>query len=555
MNSPMSAKRNKTLKLVLRALALMLPILLISAFIVFQPSSGAQTTECPNNLVRNGNFTQGVVVVGNGNFPPSTVPSWTSAFGSPQAVSALPGCGDPNFIRMWGNKVVGEGIRQTVNIQQGRTYRLSACVKWVPTNNNPPLPQYVRFNVRASNGPINYTDVAPVAPTIGIIGDPTNTPSVSPPGITSTTWTTVRLANWIAPANFNTLTINPENNSLNNSPAEVSWGDIDNICLQEVFPPDFVPLKTCQGQATQFTPVAPNATSWNWDFGSATSTQQTPTHTFAIPGTHPVELCVNGMNDCVTKSVIVGAAPPAPVISGPNIAFGNQTATYSVPFVPGVSYSWTVSGGVFNGPSTGPTVSVTWGPNGGGVIAVTAKNKGGCSSITRMVVGNHLPSGECCHGFKVATTLASFSHTGNGVYNFGVALSVNQSNIIRVTANIISSSLTFSSPACGTAGPVNSYVMSASPVGNFQPTVLVPNGDEVSWNGPPAGVSSVFPMQIKFPPPPTGSACRDFLSFCVKYTFSDSKCKTCEVIRCYGPYKRGGKIEVFSEFKDPALTP
>jgi hypothetical protein len=44
-----------------------------------------------------------------------------------------------------GNKTVGEAMQQTLSasIQTGHKYRLSACVKWL--NNNPVLPQYVRF--------------------------------------------------------------------------------------------------------------------------------------------------------------------------------------------------------------------------------------------------------------------------------------------------------------------------------------------------------------------------------------------------------------------------
>jgi hypothetical protein len=93
-------------------------------------------------------------------------------------------------------------------------------------------------------------------------------------------------------------------------------------------------------------------------------------------------------------------------------------------------------------------------------------------------------------------------------------------------------------------------VTNAQNAGSFVPSIPVTNGHEVIWHGAAANVSGLdFPMQIKFPPPPTG-ACRDELSFCVKYTFTDRNCKTCEVIRCYGPFKRGGPIKDFGDIKD-----
>jgi hypothetical protein len=469
-----------------RLVTLLLPLFLISV-LVFEPSSRAQRSGCPGNLLQNGDFATGVV--GSGDFPPNIVPNWSLAFETPQVVAAM-GCGTPGFIKMWGNKVVGEGIKQTVNIQAGHTYRLSACVR-VDTS-NPMLPKYVRFNVRASNGAINYTDTAPVAPTIGIIGDPTNTPSVPAPGITATTWTPITLASWTAPSNFNTITINPENDNTADDGNTVSWGWIDNVCLQDVPPP-------C-----------------------------TP--------------------------------PPTPVINGPNNLYAGQTATYSVSGLSlGVSYSWTVTGGTISGPATGTSVNVVW--NGtGGTITVTATNKGGCSSIAKLPVSSDLFLCESCNDFQAKTDLTSFSHAGGGVYNVTPALSVNLSNVIRVTANVISSTATYAPLVCGTVGPVNSSVVSAANVsasGGVTLAAMVPlaGGHEVIWHGPPISVNGLsFPMKIKFPPPPTGK-CTDALTFCIKYTFTTRDCRTCEVIRCYGPFKRNGSIKTAEEISNVNLTP
>ena len=529
----------RNIKACKRLIALLLPLFLILGYLAFQTSSSAQTG-CPGNLLQNGDFATGVVAVGNGNFPPSTVPNWSPAFGSPQIVASM-GCGTSNFVKMWGNKVVGEGIKQTLNIQAGHTYKLSACVRVDTTN--PILPKYVRFNVRASNGPLStYTAAAPV---IGLTGN-----------ITATTWTPVTLANWTAPAtpaNLDTITINPENDNTANDGNTVSWGWIDNVCLQEVFPVCFTANTVCQGQPTSFTSCATNAASWSWNFGDGTSSnQQNPTHTYSTAGTYNVTHCLNG-SICVTNQVTVKPTPPTPVITGPNNVYAGQNANYSITTT-GVSYSWTVSGGTINGSATGNSVNVTW-TGSGGSIAVTVTNKSGCSSTARMPVGSDLFQCDSCKDFQAKADLTTFSHISGGVYNVTPTLSgVNLINIIRVTANVISSSVTYSPSTCGTSGPANSYVVNAFNAGNL---VAVPyiGGHEVIWHGFEPTVSGLsFPMQIKFPPPPSG-LCRDALTFCIKYTFTTKECRTCEVIVCYGPFKRGGPIKGEDEIKITTPTP
>lgn len=182
------------------------------------------------NLLRNGNFSAGINIVpsSSGSIPPSSVASWASAFGTPQ-ISAADGCtGNPGFITMWGNQVVGEGIRQTLGtpLIPGHNYQLLACAKWQDTQ-NPILPKYVRLKARLSNGPLpSYTAPGSL---IGIFGAGSN--------ITSTQWSSFTLPTWVAPAgaaSLNTLTINPENDNTANDGNTVSWGAIDNVCLMDL---------------------------------------------------------------------------------------------------------------------------------------------------------------------------------------------------------------------------------------------------------------------------------------------------------------------------------
>jgi hypothetical protein len=147
--------------------------------------------------------------------------------------------------------------------------------------------------------------------------------------------------------------------------------------------------------------------------------------------------------------------------------------------------------------------------------------------------------GSCCFEFNTKAVFTSFSLVNlSGVYKFTSKLSAGPGNITRVTATILNAYLTYPSSTCGTNGPVSTYITSAQPVGGFTPSVPVPNGNEVIWYGSGVPLNGVnFTFNVKFPPPPVGD-CADYLSFCVKYTFTNASCRTCEVIKCYGPFRR-----------------
>jgi PKD repeat protein len=530
-----------------RFLTPMVLIILISvSFLVsIQPPSIAQGNDCPGNLVANGNFQNGLVAgpLGGG----GAVSNWSRAYGSTPDVSVLGH--DPGSVGMWGNLAVGEGLQQNLGgsaLVSGKTYLVSLWVKWVYDANKQ---NYAKFKLRASSNAL--PSVAAVGNTIGLTGH-----------ITGPAWQPVSFI-WTAPLGgpFPFLTISVENDLSNASGPDTSYGAVDDICIREAPKPDFSATTACLGDPTAFTSTAAGATSWNWNFGdgSPNGTQQNPTHTYASPGTYNVTLCINGMTNCITKPVTVNPRPPVPVITGPSTYCGNLTGTYSVLATSGVSYSWNVTNGIINGPSTGNSVSVTWAGTGTGTISVTVTNQNRCSSKATLIVeGCNVYQGECCSHVHLTTGLQSLVDKGSGDYDFTATLSTSQSNIIRVTADLISSSLTYSAPSCGTAGPVNGYVKSAPNVGNLIATVNVPKGHLVTWHGGPANLNSgtSFLMQIKFPPPPVNPRCQDYLTFCVKYTFTDSECHTCEVIVCYGPFRRvGDPSPIPDEIKDMKITP
>jgi hypothetical protein len=211
----------------------MKPSYIAIALIVLASSLHAQTT-CPSNLFTNAEFKNGIKRTGDGSLPASKVTAWSAAFRSPQIYSEA-GCGTPGFFHMWGNQVVGEGIRQLLwqPILKDHIYRFSACARW--PNNNPVLPKYVRFKVRASQNALpSYT--ANWGEVVGVSGN-----------ITSTKWTGFALPAWQAAGDYNTVTINPENAYAKNDPALVSWGQLDSVCLRELVPAAAPILSGCVG--------------------------------------------------------------------------------------------------------------------------------------------------------------------------------------------------------------------------------------------------------------------------------------------------------------------
>ena len=115
--------------------------------------------------------------------------------------------------------------------------------------------------------------------------------------------------------------------------------DADTVDFNVVLPvADFSSNIVCETNPTVFTDLSTAGTgtiaSWSWDFGdSNTSSLQNPTHTYANPGTYPVELTITtdaGCTDTYTADAIVNPNPDVefytePVCVGNITSFQNQT--------------------------------------------------------------------------------------------------------------------------------------------------------------------------------------------------------------------------------------
>jgi hypothetical protein len=177
----------------------------------------AEYPGCENNLVRNGDFSSGMVSgkmsVGG------RAPGWTFAYdrSSPDAGVGA-GCGEPGFIGMWGNRVVGEAVVQVLErgFVRGETYRISFCASWQP---GPQAPYPVRFAFRASarelTGPEDFSGYDMGTSDQVLSGE----------------WTSMTLPPWTAPADCNILTVSATNQSAYDNGDSTSYGCIDRICI------------------------------------------------------------------------------------------------------------------------------------------------------------------------------------------------------------------------------------------------------------------------------------------------------------------------------------
>lgn len=233
---------------------------------------------------------------------------------------------------------------------------------------------------------------------------------------------------------------------------------------------------------------------------------------------------------------IFGPAPP--VITGPGTACASP-ATYSVPDIPGVTYHWSITNGTLTN-ILNTSATANWSSSGGGTITVVAVNECGCARNT--IVVQPCESLCCPRETRVDSPPdGGFVHQWSGVYTLTPILTAVPGNFTRVTATIISTSVT-TSQCNGASGPANSYVVSAGATTGFTSYLPVPDSRQAVWDSVSSGGTTVsgqsFPFNIKFPPPP-GFGCNDTLKFCVQYTLTDADCRTCVITRCYSFARHG----------------
>jgi gliding motility-associated-like protein len=117
-----------------------------------------------------------------------------------------------------------------------------------------------------------------------------------------------------------------------------------------------------------------NASSINVSWGNAASGIVTVTQTNSF-----------GCDSTITRNVTLNPYP-APAITGPNSVCRLTGSAYSVPFIAGDIYAWSVTGGSINGASNANAINVSWGNAPSGTVTVTQTNAFGCDSTVTMNV-------------------------------------------------------------------------------------------------------------------------------------------------------------------------
>ncbi len=175
------------------------------------------------------------------------------------------------------------------------------------------------------------------------------------------------------------------------------WGCIDStvMCIEIIESPTAYfgtvqanvggVVNICSNQSVIAVDSSTNAVSWSWDFGDGftSSNQSPPAHEYSMPGTYPLTLEVTNACGCTdTYSINVEVDPlPGPDITCASVVCSGDIATYTTSAIcAGVSYDWSVDGGVIDSGLGTNTISVTWGDGADGPGLVTL-DVSGCSAF------------------------------------------------------------------------------------------------------------------------------------------------------------------------------
>ena len=151
-----------------------------------------------------------------------------------------------------------------------------------------------------------------------------------------------------------------------------------------------------------------------WDFGDgATSTQTNPSHTFARPGTYPVQLIAVDANTCnkrdtIIKNLIVVNKPTASYTYSPNPTRPNTPVQFTNTSLGAITYKWNFGdGNSFTTSKRDTTISYQYQKTGSYNACLVATNATGCSDTTCIQIDATVEV-----GYSVPS---AFSPNGDGV--------------------------------------------------------------------------------------------------------------------------------------------
>ncbi|MBY0425136.1 MAG: T9SS type A sorting domain-containing protein, partial [Cytophagales bacterium] len=141
-------------------------------------------------------------------------------------------------------------------------------------------------------------------------------------------------------------------------------------------------------------------------------------------------------SNSITLNTIPNGTSPcvAPVITSvtglDNVINGQQGVTYTVPNIPGATYTWTVPGGaiITSGQGTN-SITVDWGSNGGNVTVVTSNNYG--SSSTTLTVSMPTSYGNDESNYEVSL----FPNPSSGTFSVKLGSGISNNLNVSITDN------------------------------------------------------------------------------------------------------------------------
>ena len=137
---------------------------------------------------------------------------------------------------------------------------------------------------------------------------------------------------------------------------------------------------------------------------------------------------------------------------------------------------------------------------------------------------------DCCDGFEIGVANIAPVAAPNGLTGLLGAISAGPNNIKKTSATIVSATVN-GQPAYGYFN--SGLILNPLGAGTVTPP---PFGQELIWNAPAGGINMNAPSLtlewLRFPPM-APNARVDTLSFCIRWRFTDTECRTCDTLVCY----------------------
>jgi hypothetical protein len=180
--------------------------------------------------------------------------------------------------------------------------------------------------------------------------------------------------------------------SLNSFPYELALGTNDNCVVPTTSAIALESGTECINSSATYSVVNTPSSTYQWTVVGGTIDSGQGSNEIVViwgssGGVYTITVQENNLagGGCGVGPIINYSASVGPLslgsISGNEVVTTGAVTSYSVPNLPGYTYSWSAVGGVIT-PSTSNTVNVTWGAGGTGSVSVFATAPAPCSTTT-----------------------------------------------------------------------------------------------------------------------------------------------------------------------------